>query len=139
MQTFLAYSDFDLAARCLDPSRLGNQAYRECKVLITGGWKHHPASKMWRGFESALARYALACFRELTRRGRNYPHHIAFFETFIRDALVPPWLGDERLHSSHRSALLMKNPTWYSQFGWSESPMVVGVDGKHPYYWPVSL
>lgn len=57
MQTFLPYADFDESARALDPKRLGNQVYRECLTLIRGGWPNHPASRMWRGYECALACY----------------------------------------------------------------------------------
>jgi hypothetical protein len=130
MQTFLPYPDFDLCAQVLDPKRLGNQAYRECKTLMRGGWANHPASKMWRGFESALARYALALFRELTRRGRHYPVHILFFEPLVTSNALPSWLGDERLHSSHRAALLRKDPVWYGKYGWD--------DDVSEYFWPVN-
>lgn len=138
MQTFLPYADFAQSAKSLDPSRLGNQAYRECKTLIGGGWKNHPAAKMWLGYESALARYALACFEELSARGRHYSTHIEHFTTLVVDDRLPPWLGDERLHSSHRAALLCKDAVWYSQFGWSESAAVRNEKGSLPYFWPVS-
>ncbi len=135
MQTFLPYPDLKRSVCCLDPKRLGNQVYRECKVLITGGWPNHPASKMWRGYEGALANYALFGLEELWRRGLKYPHHFEFFEQFIGDEL-PPWFGDERLHASHRAALLSKNFNWYSQFSWSEQPMIQ-INGRWPYFWPV--
>jgi hypothetical protein len=138
MQTFLPYPDFDQSAKCIDPSRLGNQAYREGKTLIKGGWPNHPACKMWKGYEVALAEYCLACLRELASRNRHYPEHIAYF-TQIRasgELILPPWLGDERLHSSHRSALLFKKPEWYAKFGWGEKPMVLDERGKLPYFWP---
>lgn len=132
MQTFLPYPDFDRSATCLDPKRLGNQVYRECLTLIRGGWPHHPAARMWRGYAPALARYSLACLAELSRRGRNYPHHVAEFNQYvIDDATLPPWLGDERLHRSHRAALLLKDPAWYGRFGWTERP------GEYEYFWPV--
>ena len=47
MQTFLPYPDFAKSARVLDPSRLGNQFYREGLTLLRGKWPNHPASKMW--------------------------------------------------------------------------------------------
>lgn len=137
MQTFLPYSDFELCAKVLDPKRLGNQAYRECKTLISGGWPNHPAAKMWKGYESALALYAIACFDELARRGRLYPTVRRFFELKVVDDRMPPWLGSRKLHSSHRAALLYKDFTWYSKFGWSESPAVPDEKGSLPYYWPV--
>ena len=41
---------------------------------------------------------------------------------------LPPWIGDERLHSSHRSNLLRKDEKFYSQFNWTEPHDM-------PYYW----
>jgi hypothetical protein len=89
---------------------------------------------MWQGYQSALASYSLELLRELTRRGRHYPHHYEFFEQFIADDTMPPWLGDERLHSSHRAALLWKDPVHYEQFGWTEEMSCP----PHPYFWPVT-
>jgi len=37
--------------------------------------------------------------------------------------------GEEKLHSSHRAALLLKDQEWYGQFGWTEEP---GME----YWWP---
>jgi hypothetical protein len=50
---------------------------------------------------------------------------------------LPPWFGNERLHSSHRAALLYKNPEWYGRFGWKEKPAVPDAKGRLPYYWPI--
>lgn len=131
MQTFLPYADFQATAKVLDSSRLGNQAYNECRVLINGGWLNHPASKMWQGYDSALARYAIALLKELeSRTGQWYGDHIAYYNAFIDSDASPPWLGDERVHSSHRAALLHKQRSWYSQFNWTEEPSL-------DYYWPV--
>ncbi len=136
MQVFLPYPDLKKSVCCLDPSRLGNQIYREAKTLITGGWPNHPASKMWRGYEVALAKYCLHGLEELTHRGRHYPRWIDFYKRYLISSVkLPPWFGDYRLHSSHRSALLFKNFEWYSKFGWQESPSTL-IDGKFPYYWP---
>lgn len=43
---------------------------------------------------------------------------------------LPPWLGDDALHETHRSALLHKLPEHYSEYGW-EIP-----DPKVDYLWP---
>jgi hypothetical protein len=43
---------------------------------------------------------------------------------------MPPWLGDNKFHSAHRSALLFKDFAYYSKFGWDESPEL-------NYVWPV--
>ena len=42
--------------------------------------------------------------------------------------ILPPWLGDERVHASHRSNLLRKDKDFYSKYNWSES-------NDMPYYW----
>ncbi len=114
MQTFVPLSSFAASADKLDIVRLRNQFYREGLTLIRGGWPNHPASKMWRGYESALALYLLACADELTERGFYYPQHIAEVMLFLpngnrnADIELPPWIGDERVHSSHRANLLRK-------------------------------
>jgi hypothetical protein len=139
MQTFLPFPDFDESMRVLDPKRLGNQVYREGLTLIKGGWPHHPASKMWRGYEYALALYCIAGLNELFRRGKDYPHHRLTFEGFLSnypDTGMPPWLGNEAFHSCHRAILLWKNPLWYGQFGWTEEPKGPDEKKRFPYIWP---
>ena len=42
---------------------------------------------------------------------------------------MPPWLGDDRVHSSHRSNLLNKDQEFYSQYNWKEP-------NNMEYYWP---
>ena len=153
MQTFLPYADYAETAKVLDPDRLGNQAYNECKVLInqlmyypdgrrslmTGKWSNgrsrHPACKMWKGHEGALARYALVLLQELADRGYDYPKWVKFYNDIIDECTAeqcadPDWLGNEEVHASHRANLLRKRPKWYAQFGWTEEP-------REGYVWPV--
>lgn len=157
MQTFLPYADLQRSMQVLDPKRLGNQVYREGMTLIRGGWPNHPASKMWQGCEQALAMYLLFGVEELLARGYDYRDRpwcqellnilplqpINNFEMVMRARtplcnriMYPPWLGDERIHASHRGVLLHKNYEWYSQFGWSEKPRPPRPDGKMDYVWP---
>jgi hypothetical protein len=131
MQTFLPYSDFYKSAQCLDYRRLGKQRV-ECKQILnalnrkSGGWVNHPAVLMWKGYEDALRMYMWECIEEWKRRG--------YKNTMKIDAPIscipPSWLGDERLHSSHRSNLLRKDFEYYKQFNWDEPDNL-------PYYWPV--
>jgi len=135
MQTFLPYPDFSKSMACLDDSRLGNQVYREGMTLLRGGWPNHPASKMWCGYEEALAYYLWCGVIELHNRGKNYegrPWHTELigYPTAGVHAPMPPWLGDERLHSTHRANLLRKDPVWYGKYGWTEEP-------TEGYWWPV--
>ena len=65
MQTFLPYTSFEDVARTLDRKRLGKQRVEGMQILnvlakppnYTGAWVHHPAVKMWRGYEDALKQY----------------------------------------------------------------------------------
>ena len=55
-----------------------------------------------------------------------YAMHRDFVEEMIK---YPSWLGDDKLHSSHRAALLYKDFEHYSQCNWLEEPII-------NYYWP---
>lgn len=169
MQVFLPYASFTHSVAVLDRARLGKQRV-ECGQLLSAlrylktgekvpaeydvnigprgsnpGWINHPATKMWRGFESALALYMTLCVAEWAARG--YKNSIVTpynLDTLEPDPLhtdfaaaspaprvrMPPWLGDADFHASHRAALLAKDPDWYSRYNWLEQP---GVN----YVWPV--
>jgi len=137
VQTFLPYPSFQDSARCLDWRRLGKQRVEAMLILfiIRGegwqSWKSHPAVKMWRGYEAELVRYGVVVCDEWIARGyrdTTRPRLLDMMPTSDRGA--PPWLGDPRLHSSHRSNLLRKDLDYYSRFGWAEPPDL-------PYFWPV--
>ena len=137
MQTFLPLPDMYASAMTLDKKRLGNQCWKETKILLYGGWKHHPASKMWRGHEFALAEYGFACAIAMMERGWYRPFVRAkwarFYEQKMKeytDTGLPWWIGQPDIHASHRANLLRKNPEWYGQFGWNEVP-------KEGYVWPI--
>jgi hypothetical protein len=146
MQTFLPYPDFSKSATVLDYRRLGKQRV-ECKQLLSAlgyainetgvleqvvnpkaGWANHPAAKMWRGYEVALAYYQLAMILEWKRRGYNNTMLTVNMDNAVL-FMNPPWLGDEAFHSSHRSNLLRKDPAHYGQFGWTDDPTA-------EYIWP---
>ena len=135
MQTFLPYPEFDRSATCLDRQRLGKQRV-ECLGILKalrdgGGWSNHPAAKMWRGYENALVDYGVAVCREWIGRGYN-DTCLAKIEAYRNGASInPPWLGDLRLHDSHRSNLLRKDDAHYSANGWTVGPEL-------PYSWPSS-
>jgi hypothetical protein len=105
--------------------------------VLKRAWSNHPATRMWLGYTDALVEYGLIMSIEWRERGfddtcRDKIHAFAVKKHYGDDEqlVYPPWLGDERIHSSHRAALLYKNPAHYSQFGWTETP-------KQDYYWPV--
>jgi hypothetical protein len=133
MQTFLPYPNYLESMRCLDKSRLGNQVWREGLTLIRGGWKNHPASKMWRGHEYHLGLYLLAGIQALSERGKEYPEvkkKIEIEMSKFPDTGAPKWLGDLALHESHKSNLLRKNPEHYGKY-------FTGIPNNLPYVWKI--
>lgn len=142
MQTFLPYSDFAESARCLDSMRLGKQRVEALTILrtllgITSGWRHHPAVKMWAGFEPALLGYLLAVCAEWERRGyadtcRDKGLQLVW--QLPRSLGLPLWLGAPEFHASHRSNLLRKDLVYYGQFGWAESSDLSYVWPTHKFY-----
>lgn len=132
MQTFLPYSDFKATFQCLDYRRLGKERVeaRQIYIILTGqqqsnAWVNHLAVKMWKTFENALALYHNLCIEEWIRRG--YKNNMLLLE--VGNIVMPSWLGNEKFHSSHRSNLLRKDFTFYSQYGWQEKDNL-------PYIWP---
>lgn len=115
----------------LDRQRLGKQRL-ECRQIISaiqngGGWRNHPAVKMWRHHQRALMLYHDVCIREWVRRG--YKNEMLEFGLPLDTIIMPPWLGDPAFHAAHRASLLAKDPHHYGQFGWAEEAMVA-------YRWP---
>jgi hypothetical protein len=132
MQTFLPYPDAVKTAKCLDYRRLGKQRVEAMQILntITGasiGWRNHPAVKMWVGYAPFLELYCNAMISEWI--GRGYKNTMVIYRTDPQSVTPPPWLGDERVHSSHRANLIRKDPDFYGKFGWTESPIT-------GYFWP---
>ncbi len=148
MQTFLPYADFARCAAVLDQRRLGKQRVEALQILRAiivpnYGWRHHPAAKMWKGYEEALGAYGVAVCREWCRRGHTDTCDVKIRAelatlgiTTVRQqaelaevGALPPWLGDEAFHRSHRSSLLNKDPEWYGD-------VFTDVPPDLPYVWP---
>lgn len=134
MQTFLPYSDFEKSVKVLDYRRLGKQRVESFQVLniLLGrtdskGWVNHPVTKMWRGYEEALKLYQNITIKEWIDRGYN--NNMSFESVDPENLEYPFWLGDERVHRSHRSNLLRKDFNHYSQHFDDPSDL--------EYYWAV--
>ena len=152
MQTFLPHPDFAASAHALDARRLGKQRVEAIQVLRGlirpgYGWRHHPAVKMWHGYEEALVRYGLDMCTVWCATGRadtcattlttDLAAHCGLRAVRTQDELaaagdLPPWLGDEAVHVSHRSALLRKDPAYYRPLFSDDIP------DDLPYHWPAS-
>ena len=94
------------------------------------GWTNHPCSIMWKPYLNALKHYTNVMIREWIDRGYNNNMELYDVDEMVKDDMVefPHWLGDNRVHSSHRANLLRKDYEYYSQFNWTESP-------ESPYVW----
>lgn len=142
MNTFLPYPSFADSARVLDDKRLRSQIDEANQILdallnLATGWRNHPAAVMWRGSETYLLQYGMACVQQLRERGQDrlsgyeleavqeYPNTFGM----PRDCVRPPWLGVDCFHRSHQSNLLRKNPKHYGRF-------FCDVPDDLPYVWP---
>ena len=142
MQTFLPYPSFNESAKCLDYRRLGKQRVEAYQILraLTGeskGWVNHPATKMWRGYEVALAKYGSEMCKEWKRRGYKDSLYDKFalyvaahIDRYTLTFQLPSWI-DGPIHASHRSNLLRKNKEFYSKYEWVEPDNL-------SYVWPTT-
>ncbi len=91
------------------------------------GFCHHPAVRLWFGYEDSLAYYINCCIDEFRRRGGNHNFDLRPYQTRISDKL-PHWLTEE-FSQRHRGSLCSKMPEYY-----------VPLFGNEPWYgylWPV--
>lgn len=156
MQTFLPAPSFEESASALDRQRLGKQRVETKQLLMaltgadihnptkfplgmfksTSRWRNHPCARMWIGHELALCEYGMAICAEWRERGYTdnlLPWFRLLYQRLFSESnlpITPPdWFGHARFHAAHRAALLKKNPDWYEQFGWDETPEI-------NYWWP---
>lgn len=136
MQTFLPYADYRKTAQVLDYRRLGKQRVEAKQILLIllneserKGWRNHPAVKMWKGHESALAEYGKTICEEWIRRGYKDSLLPYFTERATKHDRSPVW--GEAFHRAHRSNLIRKNAEHYlAQFGCDAVP------DNLEYIWP---
>jgi hypothetical protein len=142
VNTFLPYPDAEASARVLDDKRLGKQRVETIQILNIllgfaegGGWHHHPAVRMWRGYEPYLHRkYLRATLDEWGRRDFRNELCESHYERLAvrlrgRKAFAPRWF-DAAFHRSHQSNLVRKAPGHYR-------PHFPDVPDDLPYIWPV--
>lgn len=146
MQTFLPYEEYHKSAAVLDNARLGKQRV-ECLQIMkalagyyskTNAWKNHPAVKMWRNYPLSLLAYGRIICLEWKKRGfkdtceqKMFDIYNANFYNKQDPSVLPPFLGDEAFHLSHRSNLLRKNEKHYRQYFGEDCPNNLN------YVWPV--
>jgi Pyrimidine dimer DNA glycosylase len=150
MQTFTPYSDFEKSLRTLDLKRLGKQRVEVIQIVraltVPGyAWSSHPAVLMWKGYEEALGRFGLTSCEVWTERGFGDScaatiaadlraagiAEIRSYEELAANDALPPWLFDEAVQLSHRSALLRKDAEHYRPLFPPDTPWDLD------YVWPV--
>ena len=145
MQTFVPCgTNFTKSAACLDRQRLGKQRVEVLQILKSirdgKGWINHPATKMWIGYEPALAYYGFTICNEWTYRGykdtckdKIYDIACDIYGDTTRFEM-PPWLFDGSRSSvawSHKSNLIRKDPEHYHPYFGDLVP------DNLEYVWPV--
>ena len=138
MQIFLPYSDMLKSLSCLDNKRLGKQRVETYQIIsaitkrpkLDGtpykGWLNHPCTIMWKNYLPALKLYFNYSIYLWVNRGFNNTMKPEIISN--QDVIIPPFIGNERFHSSHRANVLKKDQSFYSNYGWSENP-------QDPYVW----
>lgn len=123
--------------RALDNKRLGKQRVETYQIIsaitrrpkLDGtpykGWLNHPCTVMWKNHVTALKLYMNISIEEWMSRGFKNTMEL---EEINEEVVLPPFIGYERFHSSHRANLLKKEPDFYSRYQWSENP-------QDPYVW----
>lgn len=134
MMTFIVSSDVVECAKALDYRRLGKQRVEAYQILRTlrgqsHGWKNHPAVRMWRGYENALAVYMNAMIDEWILRGYK---NTMIKEDVSGDVVFPWWFTWKPLQESHKAALNRKDDSFYSF-------VVDDVFSSHGYIWPCNI
>jgi hypothetical protein len=141
MQTFVPYGRcFSNNAKVLDRQRLGKQRVEGLQIIrtllgINYGWQHHPAVKMWDGYEVALGKYTLEICGEWVSRGyrdtcADKVRALLPGIDDVKDLELPPWIDSSRVTLSHKSNLIRKDPSYYG-------PIWPNVPSYLPYNWPV--
>lgn len=136
MQTFLPCHSFKRCAEVLDNKRLGKQRIEARQILeileeeldgriSKSRWRNHPAVKLWKNKERALACYGLAMCEEWSRRG-FVDNQFEYFYRLMYELTEQEMdiRFSDTLYSTHRAALLKKNPEHYRQFKWKEVPKI---------------
>lgn len=141
MQTFMTHEDYTETAKTLDNKRLGKQrveAYQILRALLgeSNGWIHHPATRMWQGFEYELALYGLTISMEFYERGFDGWYMAEVFSDYQQrlsernTEKYPWWTQEHEFRISHQSNLLRKDAEFYGD-------KFVGIPNNYPYLWPL--
>jgi len=141
MITYLPHKDFKQALECLSLQHLtqtSKDAYyiilvieaKNSRQFYHGIHAHsrHPSTLMWESHLDTLKLYYNMSLIILTQKLKLKLEPPKLFQGILSIS-TPPWLGDTRLHQTHRN-LLMNSSRHYEQFGWTQKAYANGL------YWP---
>lgn len=125
--------DTDLITLCIF-TKAGKDTYDIHKFQKTP-WYNHPAVKMWRGYEVSLIQYSqeilLVCnLRKINTAKLTETLAKQYNQIPYSGGISPWWLGNDKLHKSHRANLLRKHYDHYKHF-FNEDLII-------PYWWPTA-
>lgn len=96
-------------------------------------WYNHPACQMWLGYELRLCRYGEEICEEWIRRGFKDTclSKLKKYSTYygLQADNDPPFIGDEKFHTSYKSNLIRKDAGFYG-------PKFPDVPENLEYIWP---
>ena len=105
------------------------------RPLYVSGWEevklgfcHHPAVRMWFGYEKSLGFYINCCIEEFIRRGGNHNFSLRPYQYDVSDTL-PHWLTED-FCQRHRGSLCSKYAEYYVP--------IFGNEIFYGYDWPVN-
>lgn len=124
---WLPESNFTKSARAFDPRTLSIQRFETWRVLVSlqRGYQDDPSHSlqhvkvmnMWRGKETWLVCFGMACSLEWEHRMDQKAELTEVFRKYLDTADLtqpfPSFVGDGSIMASHRSNLLPINPSYY--------------------------
>lgn len=141
MQTFMPYPSFEDSLKALDYRRLGKQRIEARMALdnLLGikqkKWGNHIVNKIWKGYEEALTVYYNCCLSEWESRG--YKNNMPYYAQ-VGEFKYPWWLGNIKLHVSHRINLLNKDFIFYREaFNVQDADQMFISSFPFGYWWPI--
>lgn len=136
MNTLLPFPSFNSLGLLTDAD-LGMQIYeadeiihllRDCPV----GWHRSREAMQWYGYLDTLKSYFNHLIVLWGQRGFTPSRKIYTGLDLRYSTKLPPWIGDERVHSFHRGILLKRRPDFYKTYGWTCSQVPIYPD-MHSY------
>jgi len=122
MNTLLPFPSLN-SIGLLSNADLGVQIYEAGELVhllvdAPAGWYKEPAAMQWYGHIDALKAYYNLCVILWGQRGFKQERKIYTGLDLRYSTKLPPWVGDERVHTFHRATLVSRRPDFYKRYAW---------------------